>query len=135
MFSSDYLSKDYTTKARSLIFNLKKNERLRQDLCEGAVAPESLVHMSAQELATEDKKKVREGELKSGTMERRSDWSTLTRNERLLENGIDPNKGGEFTCRKCKGNKTTHREQQTRSADEPMTVFVCCLTCGNRWRC
>ena len=23
---------------------------------------------------------------------------------------------------------------QTRSSDEPMTVFVCCLTCGKRWR-
>ena len=50
-------------------------------------------------------------------------------------NGIDPDAGGEYTCRKCKGNKTTHYAMQTRSADEPMTVFVGCLTCGNRWRC
>jgi transcription elongation factor S-II len=24
---------------------------------------------------------------------------------------------------------------QTRSADEPMTTFVTCIDCGNRWKC
>jgi DNA-directed RNA polymerase subunit M/transcription elongation factor TFIIS len=39
-----------------------------------------------------------------------------------------------FTCRKCKGNQCTHYCQQVRSSDEPMTIFVQCLTCGNRWK-
>jgi transcription elongation factor S-II len=40
-----------------------------------------------------------------------------------------------FTCRKCKGNQCTYYQMQTRSADEPMTCYVSCLTCGNRWKC
>ena len=40
-----------------------------------------------------------------------------------------------FTCRKCKSNKCTYYQMQTRSADEPMTTFVSCIECGNRWKC
>jgi transcription elongation factor S-II len=40
-----------------------------------------------------------------------------------------------FTCGRCKSVKTTSTQKQTRSADEPMTVFVLCLNCGNRWKC
>ena len=40
-----------------------------------------------------------------------------------------------FTCRKCKKNQCTYYQMQTRSADEPMTTFVTCIPCGNRWKC
>ena len=40
-----------------------------------------------------------------------------------------------FTCRKCKKKKCSYYQMQTRSADEPMTTFVSCLSCGNRWKC
>lgn len=40
-----------------------------------------------------------------------------------------------YTCRKCKSKKCTYFQLQTRSADEPMTTFVTCLECGNRWKC
>ena len=40
----------------------------------------------------------------------------------------------EFKCFKCKKNKCTYYQQQTRSADEPITTFVSCLNCGNKWR-
>lgn len=41
---------------------------------------------------------------------------------------------GLFQCRKCKKRKTTYYSVQTRSADEPMTNFITCLTCGNKWK-
>ena len=40
-----------------------------------------------------------------------------------------------FVCRRCKSNKCSYYQLQTRSADEPMTTFVTCVSCGNRWKC
>lgn len=37
-------------------------------------------------------------------------------------------------CGKCKKNTVDYYEKQTRGADEPMTLFAHCQTCGNRWR-
>ena len=37
-------------------------------------------------------------------------------------------------CRQCKSYTVTYTEVQTRSADEPMTVFCSCSTCGKRWK-
>ena len=40
-----------------------------------------------------------------------------------------------FRCGKCKKNNCTYYQMQTRSADEPMTTFITCLNCSNRWKC
>ena len=40
-----------------------------------------------------------------------------------------------FTCRRCKSKECTYYQMQTRSADEPMTTFVTCINCNNRWKC
>ena len=40
----------------------------------------------------------------------------------------------QFKCGKCKKRECTYYELQTRSADEPMTLFITCLNCGKRWR-
>nr|XP_014353065.1 PREDICTED: transcription elongation factor A protein 2 [Latimeria chalumnae] len=39
-----------------------------------------------------------------------------------------------FTCGKCKKKNCTYTQVQIRSADEPMTTFVVCNECGNRWK-
>ena len=38
-----------------------------------------------------------------------------------------------FLCR-CGKRECTYYEMQTRSADEPMTIFITCLACGKHWR-
>lgn len=38
-----------------------------------------------------------------------------------------------YTCGRCKKNRTTYSEMQTRSADEGMTLKIRCLNCGKRW--
>ena len=40
----------------------------------------------------------------------------------------------EFKCFKCQKRQCTYYQLQTRSADEPMTTFITCLNCGNRWK-
>ena len=68
-----------------------------------------------------------------------SKWEKLLEEKKLrLENKYFPKIEAStdiFTCRKCKSNKCTYYQLQTRSADEPMTTFVTCIECGNRWKC
>jgi hypothetical protein len=40
----------------------------------------------------------------------------------------------QFKCARCKQRKCSYTELQTRSCDEPATIFVNCHGCGNRWR-
>ena len=49
----------------------------------------------------------------------------------IQKNGIVNYRG--LQCGRCKQRKCTSYDLQTRSADEPMTTFVTCLNCGNRW--
>lgn len=38
-----------------------------------------------------------------------------------------------FKCDKCQKRDCTYMQLQTLASDEPMTTFVCCNECGNRW--
>ena len=40
----------------------------------------------------------------------------------------------QFLCGRCHKRECTYYEMQTRSADEPMTIFINCLNCGKHWR-
>lgn len=40
----------------------------------------------------------------------------------------------EFKCKRCGKRDTIYTQKQTRSADEPMTLFIRCVPCGNKWR-
>lgn len=40
----------------------------------------------------------------------------------------------QFQCNRCKGRECTYYQMQTRSADEPITTFIQCTQCHNRWR-
>ena len=39
----------------------------------------------------------------------------------------------EYKCGRCKEKNCTYYQLQVRCSDEPMTTFVNCLNCGNRW--
>ena len=66
-------------------------------------------------------------------------WNALIEEKKIRdENKYEPKieaSTDDFTCWKCKSKKCTYYQLQTRSADEPMTTFVSCLECGNRWKC
>jgi len=65
-------------------------------------------------------------------------WTTLIEEKRIKdENKFTPKieaSTDDFICGKCKSKKCTYYQLQTRSADEPMTTFVTCLDCGNRFK-
>lgn len=134
MHNYDLRKDEYIAKARSLAFNLKNNEHLRSSIVDGTLPAEAIVYLSQEELATQEQKDSRAKDVADASLERRADYFKVARDKLCRDNGIDPNAGGEFTCGKCKSTKTSHYQMQTRSADEPMTVFISCLKCGNRWK-
>lgn len=54
------------------------------------------------------------------------------REQRLLE-GNRASATDQFRCPRCGKRQCTFYEMQTRSADEPMTIFIQCVNCGKRW--
>ena len=57
----------------------------------------------------------------------------LIREQKILE-GNKSRATDQFKCKKCGKRECTYYEMQTRSADEPMTIFITCLNCGKHWR-
>lgn len=66
-------------------------------------------------------------------------WKSITEEKKThLDNKYFPKikaSTDKFKCGKCKSKECTYYQLQTRSADEPMTTFVTCINCGNRWKC
>lgn len=52
----------------------------------------------------------------------------------LNENRLDQLAKTEKTCEKCNYHTAAFIEMQTRSADEPMTIFYNCVKCKYTWK-
>ena len=109
----------YLQKLKAVIYNLK-NENILNDIQTGKYKAHKLAFMTHYELRPDiwndliELKKIKDAN------------KFTTRIEASTDN---------FKCSKCKSKKCSHYQLQTRSADEPMTTFVTCLDCGNRWKC
>ncbi|XP_015220624.1 transcription elongation factor A protein 2 [Lepisosteus oculatus] len=113
----------YKSRLRSRISNLKdqKNPDLRRSVLCGSISAERIATMTAEEMASAELKEMRKA---------------LTK-ESIREHQLSKVGGTEtdmFVCGKCKKKNCTYTQVQTRSADEPMTTFVVCNECGNRWK-
>jgi DNA-directed RNA polymerase subunit M/transcription elongation factor TFIIS len=120
--------KEYVAKARQLTFNAKKNGDLAANVLVGFVEAKELVAMTPDQLATKEKLAALESKKKLIDDARRLDWETENEDKINEQAGItgDLLQASLFTCGRCKSIKTTSTQKQTRSADEPMTVFVHC---------
>jgi len=67
-----------------------------------------------------------------------SKWKERIEHQNLIEKRhLEGNKSmatDQFLCGRCHKRECTYYEMQTRSADEPMTIFINCLNCGKNWR-
>jgi transcription elongation factor S-II len=108
----------YKDRLRSIYMNLKNNNFLNQ-IQNGDILPQNVAFMTHQEFNPERWQTLIEKKMKR-------DASKYTDNIQASTNM--------YTCRKCKSNRCTYYEMQTRSADEPATIFVTCLDCGKHWR-
>ena len=109
----------YIDRLRTLYYNLK-NPQLVERITSEEIKPHEVAFMSHQQIMPEK-------------------WASLLSDKKIRDANIyapklEASTDG-FTCRKCKSKECSYYQLQTRSADEPMTTFVTCITCGNRWKC
>ncbi|XP_053124718.1 transcription elongation factor A protein 3 isoform X2 [Hemicordylus capensis] len=113
----------YRNRVRSRISNLKdpKNPGLRRNVLCGAIPPSLIAKMTAEEMASDELKELRNAMTQEAIREHQMAKTGGTATDL-------------FQCGKCKKKNCTYNQVQTRSADEPMTTFVLCNECGNRWK-
>ena len=114
--------KIYINKCISIIFNLNPNNNpvLYNKIIKGEITVDKLPYMKPDDLFPEN-------------------WVDINKKLREMDKAKNNNEHitytDQFKCGKCKQRKTTYYTQQTRSADEPETIFIRCANCGNQWKC
>ena len=109
----------YVDKLRSIFMNLK-NKKIVDKIVSSELSPQNIAFMTHQDLNPESWKMLLDLKYK--------------RDESKFNVIIQPSTDV-YVCRKCKSRKCTYSAQQTRSSDEPMTIYVSCLNCGKNWAC
>ena len=113
----------YKSKFRSKYLNLKdiNNPTLRSGLISGMITPDRFISMTLAEMASDERRRI----------------NSMISEQNLLNSQLAKDNAAEtdqFKCGRCNQRKCKYYQMQTRSADEPMTTFVTCINCGNRWR-
>lgn len=113
-WENPYFAQMYLDRLRSIYINLKNPDLLTQ-VKSGEITPQVLAFASHQEMNSEHWKDMIDAKVKRDA----NKFNTAVRASTDM-----------FTCSRCKSKQTTYYEMQTRSADEPATIFVTCLDCG-----
>jgi DNA-directed RNA polymerase subunit M/transcription elongation factor TFIIS len=115
-WENPYFVQIYVDRLRSIYTNLKNPELLTM-IGNNEITPQALAFMTHQEMNHEHWRGMIDRKIKR-------DASKFTTN---VQASTDM-----FTCRKCKSKRSSYYELQTRSADEPATIFITCLDCGKQ---
>ena len=118
-WENKYFLQIYKNRLRSIYFNLN-NKTFLNNIKKNKIKTVQLAKMTHQEMCPEKWEKLIDAKIKRDKNMTSVNMSAAT---------------DEFKCYKCKKKKCTYYQLQTRSADEPMTTFVTCLVCSNRWKC
>ncbi|KAI5294280.1 RNA polymerase II elongation factor [Ascosphaera acerosa] len=113
----------YRSRMRSLFQNLKQpqNPGLRVRVLTGEFTPDDFVTATNEQLMSEERREL-EKKYQRDNMNR----AMVAKQERSVSSSLQ--------CGKCGQRKVTYTEAQTRSADEPMTLFCTCMNCGKTWK-
>ena len=119
-WDNNYFVVLYIERLRTIMHNLKHNKELMNILMTNEIKPHKIAFMTHQEMNPKR-------------------WERLINDKKIRDKNmynpqLDANTDN-FTCRRCKSKRCSYYQLQTRSADEPMTTFVTCIDCGNRWKC
>ena len=117
-WDNKYFIQIYLDRLRTVYTNL--NDNIVDQITSGAIKPHIVAFMTHQELNPDKWAALIDAKSKRDANKFETNIAAAT---------------DTFTCRKCKGNQCTYYQMQTRSADEPMTVYISCCNCGNRWKC
>jgi len=117
-WENPHFSQLYLDRLRSIYINIKNKDLLEQ-IKSGEITPQTLAFMTHQEMNPQHWHSLIERKMKR-------DASKFNTN---IQASTDM-----FTCKKCRSKRCTYYELQTRSADEPATIFVTCLDCGKHWK-
>ena len=123
-WDNKYFVQIYLDRFRSICNNINPklttcNKLLLKHLKKNKITPQQLAFMSHQEMNPKLWKDLVDAKIKRDKNLTQVDMSAAT---------------DEFKCYKCQKRQCTYYQLQTRSADEPMTTFITCLNCGNRWK-
>lgn len=107
----------YINRLRSVYINLQKSSHFNILIEENAKQPQNIAYITQHEMNP-------------------GRWHDiiLKQKKSIINDGKETKLSSEFVCFKCKKNNCSHYQLQTRSADEPMTTFISCNDCGNRWK-
>ena len=119
-WDNPYFIQIYMDRLRSIYWNLQHNKKLCNLIQTSQVKPHAVAFMTHQEMDHDKWEVLIQAKIKRDHYKYESKMEAAT---------------DTFKCRKCHSNKCTYYQMQTRSADEPMTTFVSCIDCGNRWKC
>lgn len=115
---------EYLKSLRELSASLrnKENAELVKSIIYGEITGKELVNMSTEDL-TSDAQKARASSYKQEIFDAAQQIGNLGTESDM------------FTCGKCKNSRVIiERQLQTRSADEPMTMYLMCSVCKHRWK-
>lgn len=123
-WENKYFVQIYLNRFRSIYNNINPgnstyNKSLLQKVKKNKIKSRELAFMSHQEMNPGIWKALVDAKIKRDKNLTEIDMSAAT---------------DEFKCYKCQKRICTYYQLQTRSADEPMTTFITCLNCGNRWK-
>jgi len=116
----------YARKIRSIAHNAKNNSSFVSFVERSIISIEKIPHLLPDEMnhcGPHSVMKARLEEKEKVIEQWRKYWETEHESSK-----------GMYTCKCCKSSHTVFNAVQTRSADEPMTIFITCLACNNRWK-